>query len=89
VRINSLKTADKEVLAIRKVMETPNQTPQQLVAALKKKAPKLSEFAKTAFGKASAEYHAGASKLDKSAQAGLKMVGFFKKKALKFDFLMF
>jgi len=74
LRIDTLKGADKEVLEIRKVLESEHKNPQQLFATLKKKAPKLADYAQTAHAKTSAELHTSIQKLQPSAKTGLTMI---------------
>lgn len=72
--MDSLKNADKEVPLVREIMEKDHGSPQALFSAFSSKAPKLTEFAKTAFGRAAAEFSASKMKLGPSAQSGLTMV---------------
>lgn len=79
MRLNTIKTADKEVPEVRKVIESEHKNPQQLFASLKAKAPKLTEFLKIAYTKGVAEFHASSKKLSSSAQHGLTQVSNNKK----------
>jgi len=74
LQLNSLKGAEKEVPAIRKILESEHKNPQQLFAALKSKAPKLSEYVSKAHKTTSTEFHASTNKLQPSAKKGLNMI---------------
>ncbi|KAI6174707.1 hypothetical protein M3Y97_01020200 [Aphelenchoides bicaudatus] len=74
LKINSLKTADKEVIAMRKVLEGEHKNAHVLFAALKSKAPKLSAFAETLYDKTKSEFNSSKAKMPKTAQQGLQMM---------------